>query len=409
MQKSPKKFEWLTCPRFWVAKRMSAPRYPSRVEHHLFELTVERLLTMLQEKQLTVPEHQRAYCWNKKKEQRLINTILLGLPMPAVIVREHSRVDGPKSLEDGNQRLTCLRKFRADQIAFKTDEDTFKKYSELSEREKFYFDEYRIPVISYSNATDAQATTCFDNFQNGTALSVGERLHSLAGLSEVVTFARNTLLTKNKYHDRGVPIWGTHLGIGHRGKDLTNAVALVVGLAFSSPNHVVVTQKYDEVREHIDKEMSPVLKAKVLMNLERIFDIYEGVEKRSALLNYNEVNYQWNPGSFTGYIIYSLISHPTHADFVVARWIDYMTDLRKQRAKLTTFRGASAMKHVLSQTLHAAKTGARSWNNERWRTGSAVVFAGTHLEPFYTTPVEVAEAASVDDEESDDESEDSDY
>jgi hypothetical protein len=362
---------------------------------------------MIQDKQLTVPEHQRAYCWNKKKEQRLINTVLMGLPMPAVIIREHGRAESDKTLEDGNQRLTCLRKFRSDQIAFKVDEDTYKKYSELTDREKFFFDEYRIPVISYSNATDAQATTCFDNFQNGTALSVGERLHSLAGLSKIVTFAKDLLLTKNKYHDRGIPIWGSHLGIGHRGKDLTNAVALVVGLAFSSVNDVIVTQKYDEVREHIDNEMSPALKAKVLMNLERIFEIYETVEKNSPLLNYNEANFQWNHGNFTGYIVYSLISHPDDTEFVKARWIDYMTELRKKRSKLSGLRGASAMKTVLADTLHSVKTGARSWNNDRWRAGCSLVFAGTPLESFYTRTADVS-ARSVDDDESD-ESEESDY
>jgi hypothetical protein len=394
---------------------MSSAIVDSRVRRQPTVYSVVDLLAELKDGILTIPPHQREYCWTPLKEEELINTILTGLPIPTIIVRQHRRgAESQKTLEDGRQRLTCLDKFRSEQFTFKG-----LKFSDLTADQKGDFNNYQIPVLVYSNATDEQAARIFDNFQNGTPLTIGERLHSLRSLSAVTRFASDLLLTPGKkYHDRAVPVWGKHEGIGKRGNDLTAAVSLVISVTFGKPEDICLSKKYDDFQRNLFKDLTPIMQARAAQHLEHLFDIYEAVQETEPLRNRR---IQWNHGNFTGPILYSLITHPRRVEFIKERWVNYLVKLRKKYNKMAARKVKGAWRKVLDATLHRDKSGARSWNDSRWKKGCAVVFAGTDLETSFTgLPVPAAvdrveeesvEVEGDEEEESDDDddSEESDY
>ncbi len=55
------------------------------------------------------PEFQRYYVWDDKKASRLIESVLLDLPIPVVYLAEE--IEGHFSVIDGQQRLTSFFRF----------------------------------------------------------------------------------------------------------------------------------------------------------------------------------------------------------------------------------------------------------------------------------------------------------
>ncbi|WP_447881410.1 DUF262 domain-containing protein [Serratia fonticola] len=58
---------------------------------------------------LYIPEYQREFTWDDKRSSKLIESILLGLPIPFIFVAENK--DGAWEIVDGSQRIRCLDMF----------------------------------------------------------------------------------------------------------------------------------------------------------------------------------------------------------------------------------------------------------------------------------------------------------
>ncbi|WP_459991873.1 GmrSD restriction endonuclease domain-containing protein [Methylosoma difficile] len=65
------------------------------------------------------PEFQRSFVWNVKQQIRLIETILLGIPLPAFYFNQDK--DGAQQVIDGVQRLTTIKRFMSDQLELKAE------------------------------------------------------------------------------------------------------------------------------------------------------------------------------------------------------------------------------------------------------------------------------------------------
>ena len=59
--------------------------------------------------EINVPFYQREFIWNDAQISRLIETLLLGLPLPLVFLEEME--DGTLEIIDGSQRIRALDKF----------------------------------------------------------------------------------------------------------------------------------------------------------------------------------------------------------------------------------------------------------------------------------------------------------
>lgn len=74
------------------------------------DYTVDGLVKRLQKGDIFVPDFQRDYVWNQSEASRLIESLLLGLPIPGIFLAKES--DSNKLLIiDGQQRLKSLQFF----------------------------------------------------------------------------------------------------------------------------------------------------------------------------------------------------------------------------------------------------------------------------------------------------------
>jgi hypothetical protein len=361
---------------------------PSRITIQLRQESLFELVNKLDEGLLKIPEHQRAFVWSNAKGELLMESLMEGLPLPSILVSA-SRGDPYETLEDGLQRLTTVSRCRKDQIKIPSSDGTLRKFSELSQIERERLESYQITVICYKNATQEQRIRIFDRFQNGAALTTGERYHAIASLSPLVTYVKQTIMTKGQgLHDRGSEVWGMRGGEDKKRKDLTSAVALVLGLAHGPEE---ITKKYDYIVEH-NLLTKPFDEAGVTKDLERIIEIYEEVDRLKPIIGRKNKNDQWNLGTTLGYIAYSLshairmkhesnpVKIPKFQDVykpnslakqpeVWAKlkkgWIDFLIKVREDR-------------QILHRTLHADVAAARFWELKRWKTGYLRVFEPTN-------------------------------
>lgn len=60
------------------------------------------------------PRFQRNFVWDKTRQSRLIESIFLGLPLPAIYLSEYD--DGRMTIVDGLQRISTIRDFMSDKL-----------------------------------------------------------------------------------------------------------------------------------------------------------------------------------------------------------------------------------------------------------------------------------------------------
>jgi uncharacterized protein with ParB-like and HNH nuclease domain len=92
---------------------LSVPRY--LITNYGADFDVEGLIKRLDRGDIFVPNFQRSYVWNQKQASQFIESILLGLPIPGIILAldddESEQNKRKMYVVDGLQRLTTLRSF----------------------------------------------------------------------------------------------------------------------------------------------------------------------------------------------------------------------------------------------------------------------------------------------------------
>jgi len=74
------------------------------------DFTLEVLNNKIREKEIVIPPFQRRYVWDQKKASKLIESFLLGLPVPQIFLyREEEKQD--LLVVDGQQRLKSISFF----------------------------------------------------------------------------------------------------------------------------------------------------------------------------------------------------------------------------------------------------------------------------------------------------------
>jgi hypothetical protein len=377
----------------------------TRISKQLTQVPLSVLADQLAGGELVIPPHQRdAKSWDHKRAAKFIVSVLKGYPIPSILMS--SKREGAVTiltLEDGLQRITAARLFRAGEL-----QCDGRTYDELSEIEQERFDSEGIPVVIFSNATQSDRIQIFDWHQNGLPLTAGERYHAQAA-TPLVTFVKAELMTPGAgYHDRAAMIWGIRgdtPGAESRDKKrrwLLNAVALVKGIRFG-PEYA--NKKYEPDASHMTADFGHAVKR----DLERILEIYEAVEAVVPMTGKKLHNAHWDLGTFTGYILYSLsaarrnaydhtqIALPPeerisfearpaehggyapnsmgHAPLeewqrVKDGWVAYMVKLRRKLQQNPTHK----LQKLLLDEHHKGISKARNWTLERWQDGYLRVF-----------------------------------
>ena len=74
--------------------------------------TVETIVSQLEKENIDLnPKFQRRDAWSVVEKSRLIESLILGIPVPPIILAEKKNKKGKYIVIDGKQRLLSLRKF----------------------------------------------------------------------------------------------------------------------------------------------------------------------------------------------------------------------------------------------------------------------------------------------------------
>jgi len=94
-----------------IRQQYDSQRQKVDVDH--YDMTVRELVRMSSTGELRrAPVYQRKFRWTEEAESRLIESLLLGLPVPSIFVA--TNVDGSWEVVDGLQRVSTLIHFVAD-------------------------------------------------------------------------------------------------------------------------------------------------------------------------------------------------------------------------------------------------------------------------------------------------------
>jgi hypothetical protein len=395
----------------------------SRISTQHSDFDLVHLVEEFKDKRMSIPAHQREYCWNIALQRNLVVSILRGFPIPSMLMSKE-RGEANPSIEDGRQRLTTLMRFRDNLF----DLEGGKRYKDLTPMQQERFDKYKIIVITFSGASLDERICIFDWFNSGKKLTSGEHCHNQAR-TPLVALAKRLFMTVGLgIHDRAERIWGVQGDTpGSEGptkdkgrKGLINAVAFCMGLLYGPAN---ITKNYDHIKHgYMTRVITPEMEVAVRKDLERILEIYEAVELAAPMGRKKLLNKQWDLGTFTGYILFSLSvirreehdatqmgfpadertpfeyvyepnsleGNPDEWKRLKDGWVDYMVEVRRA----LDARPGKKLPAVLAECLHKGVSKARNWKLERWQDGYLRVFA-----PSQITEV-VADESSSDDDDS---------
>lgn len=98
---------------------------------------------------LYVPEYQREFVWDPKKQSRFIESVLLGVPLTPFLVSEDQ--DGRLEIIDGSQRIRTLIAFHEDKLRLrgleKLDKINGAKFKDLPKKAQNYFKNRDFKII----------------------------------------------------------------------------------------------------------------------------------------------------------------------------------------------------------------------------------------------------------------------
>lgn len=119
------------------------PKLEYEIMNYPADITLQGYVDLWDRKELTVPAFQRMYVWDRIKASKLVESFLLGLPVPGTFLYKE-RVKPGYLIIDGQQRITSLVRF----VKGTFDDAVFrlknvhprydnKRFSDLNEDEQF--------------------------------------------------------------------------------------------------------------------------------------------------------------------------------------------------------------------------------------------------------------------------------
>lgn len=117
---------------------------------------------------------QRGYVWDVKRKSLLIESMLVGYPVPAFYAkRDENKVF---DMLDGKQRSSAITEFYNNEYALTgvCDELEGKYFDDLTEEEKDTFISYSLTVYYFEDITDEEVNEMFYRLNNGKALTAIE-------------------------------------------------------------------------------------------------------------------------------------------------------------------------------------------------------------------------------------------
>ncbi|MCQ2195089.1 MAG: DUF262 domain-containing protein [Paludibacteraceae bacterium] len=148
-----------------VEKRSEKPGYgPDEIYVENKPFSISTIMELINDGDLEVaPNFQRHFVWDKTRQSKLIESILLGLPLPSIYLSQYP--DGRLTIVDGLQRITSIQRFMDDELVLCNMEYfkdcNGKKYSELKGV---------LPVLQYRRFRQTQIMCFVIDYRSPNAL-----------------------------------------------------------------------------------------------------------------------------------------------------------------------------------------------------------------------------------------------
>lgn len=158
------------------------------VDFDTFDIHLQQLLSMLKEGQIWVsPAYQRKFRWGAERCSQLIESVLLGIPIPSLFMATNS--DGTWEVVDGLQRLSAVVKFAGDEALRKkiiipsgdivsTDELMLTQMSKLTKFNGLKYSELPQAIQTHFRTRPMKVITLNDKSENRVRYDLFERLNT---------------------------------------------------------------------------------------------------------------------------------------------------------------------------------------------------------------------------------------
>ena len=309
-----------------------------------FQVTQRKLKDIVADRRITIPDHQRPYIWTKKQAVPFLETIMEGLPAPALFVYEEIK-DGElkRYLEDGQQRYMTIKNFMEGDKKFADFKWNGKVYAEFSADEKATFDNYQLTLNVMEDIPMERRLALFQRLQDGVPLTNGQRFHACTHM-QLVQFA-----TRIMRMPECTSVWGDRSKDTSSKTVLANAMAIASGCALQNDDLVVST--YNILGPHLNTTFD---EDAAMERLEQVLDVYRRADEICAT-NMTKKRSQWSVGTYTGYILY--IANQPDRDWDADREMlaQYIASVRRDKNN--------------GRILKYKAPASRNWTSERWRQG----------------------------------------
>jgi len=245
----------------------------------------------LQKGRYYIPEFQRDYVWKTIQASRLIESIIMGLPIPAIFLARDDGQEDRHYIIDGQQRLLSIKKYYNNEFALKNTIESIngKKYNELNQQQQNRLDEYTLQlIIIRQEIPDDNNDSIYKIFErinsSGTKLSPQEmRTASYHGEFNKLLHE----LTLNKK-------WQRFIGTKNNRKRHEELILRFLALYFDLDNYVEPIKHFVNVYMSKNKNLKLNSKDEILNIFNQTFDIVDNfLEKEHiCLLNNSRVNTQ---------------------------------------------------------------------------------------------------------------------
>lgn len=125
------------------------PPQERKIQTQPYDLSLNTLLEQWNDKTLLIPEFQRELVWDNSKSSRLIESLLLNIPIPVLYFAE--TVDAQYEVVDGHQRVSSIVRYMNNEYALHglRIQDEFKnlRFNELPIREQRFLKSRTMRVI----------------------------------------------------------------------------------------------------------------------------------------------------------------------------------------------------------------------------------------------------------------------
>jgi len=165
-----------------AATEKAIRKHQREVDYDTKEFTIEMVVNKYSDglgedrNELFVPDYQRDFVWRVDNQSRLIESLMIGLPIPYIFIADVQSsdpdLDGRIEIVDGSQRVRTLHAFVKDKLVL----DGLKlipelngfRFSDLPASRQRRFKRISIRIIELSDCTEGTRRDLFERINTGT-------------------------------------------------------------------------------------------------------------------------------------------------------------------------------------------------------------------------------------------------